>query len=598
MAPLTPLLDSSNSIPPGTNNSTMPSTTTTKVLDTPELLETIISLLSDREIYNNAQKVSRTWKATIAASPRLLRKSWQRKSRRPAVSPARFTEGLGLVTEFDFESIYATPLQVNSLLANGSRVLTEDRILKVSFYRDWIRPSIIECRFTITKRKRVDMADEKREPAAGEGWRWMQICDPPVTEVKTSIHYAPCTSEETMVYDKGGITMGTLYETGVAALRNRAGAGVIVARFWFENGKAESAEEIEERATAGDHGGDLDSDGGDSSDEDSDGDDEADDGDDGSSSEGDDGDGQVDDGSSSQEDDDDDEEDGLNGEGEEGHSEESHNEDDDGEEEEYGSGEITQSSPREEPVMPTVFDIPELLENIISFLPHKDILINAQRVARAWQASVVASPRIQRKLFQRKGKQPAVSPVRLLEPFFQYCEEDALPIYKEPLVIKPLLTGAPRRLNHSVFRWQNGQDSQSVDPDSLEPLDGAFGPQKTHVFELHHDPKGDPAISLHLQQSWRTMQLCDPPITMANLETREDMRFCGDDNTTLSDKDGIKMGLAFDTALLRQWEIFGEAYQYKSWYCVLRFAIEEIDPDDESDEDIDSESDGDVDEST
>jgi hypothetical protein len=59
----------------------------TKVLDVPELLETIIFFLPDREIFNNAQKFSRTWKASIAASPRLLRKSWQRKSKKPAVLP-------------------------------------------------------------------------------------------------------------------------------------------------------------------------------------------------------------------------------------------------------------------------------------------------------------------------------------------------------------------------------------------------------------------------------------------------------------------------------------------------------------------------------
>jgi hypothetical protein len=73
-------------------DSTSPTTASMKVFDVPELLETIIAFLPDRDIYNHAQQVSRLWKATIFASPRLLRRSWQRKSNKPAISPSAFAE--------------------------------------------------------------------------------------------------------------------------------------------------------------------------------------------------------------------------------------------------------------------------------------------------------------------------------------------------------------------------------------------------------------------------------------------------------------------------------------------------------------------------
>jgi hypothetical protein len=73
-------------------DSTSPTTASMKVFDVPELLETIIAFLPHRDIYNHAQQVSRLWKATIFASPRLLRRSWQRKSNKPAISPSAFAE--------------------------------------------------------------------------------------------------------------------------------------------------------------------------------------------------------------------------------------------------------------------------------------------------------------------------------------------------------------------------------------------------------------------------------------------------------------------------------------------------------------------------
>jgi hypothetical protein len=124
-------------------NATTPVMALTKVLAVPELLENIIFCLRDREIYYNAQRVSHAWKASIAASPRLLRKSWQRKSKAPAVSPSEFTQ---IVSEGDVYNelfsaagvpIYLTPdspIVVNSHFTHGERLLTNDGIIDSHFF--------------------------------------------------------------------------------------------------------------------------------------------------------------------------------------------------------------------------------------------------------------------------------------------------------------------------------------------------------------------------------------------------------------------------------------------------------------------------------
>lgn len=57
------------------------------IFELPELLETIISLLSEREILANAQRVSRVWKDTIARSPKLQRKLWLRSQAANVAAP-------------------------------------------------------------------------------------------------------------------------------------------------------------------------------------------------------------------------------------------------------------------------------------------------------------------------------------------------------------------------------------------------------------------------------------------------------------------------------------------------------------------------------
>jgi hypothetical protein len=49
--------------------------------------------------------------------------------------------------------------------------------------------------------------------------------------------------------------------------------------------------------------------------------------------------------------------------------------------------------------MQNTLRLPELLESIISHVPERDILCNAQRVSRHWRTIIHSSPTIQKKIW-------------------------------------------------------------------------------------------------------------------------------------------------------------------------------------------------------
>jgi len=57
-----------------------------------------------------------------------------------------------------------------------------------------------------------------------------------------------------------------------------------------------------------------------------------------------------------------------------------------------------------------VFNTSELLENIISFLPHVDIL-KTQRLSRQWKNAVDSSPSLQTKLWLKPQQLKAIQPI-------------------------------------------------------------------------------------------------------------------------------------------------------------------------------------------
>lgn len=89
--------------------------------------------------------------------------------------------------------------------------------------------------------------------------------------------------------------------------------------------------------------------------------------------------------------------------------------------------------------MQNTLGLPELLENIISHLPERDILCNAQRASRHWKTIIDSSPTIQKKIWLQPVEQPAISPIAFSEDEGNMMAES--PIYPRTTLINPLLIG-------------------------------------------------------------------------------------------------------------------------------------------------------------
>jgi hypothetical protein len=159
-----------------------------------------------------------------------------------------------------------------------------------------------------------------------------------------------------------------------------------------------------------------------------------------------------------------------------------------------------------------VFDLPELLETIIGFVPERFILTRVQRVARRWKATVDAS-RLQKKLWLHKGKTSAVSPLYVTrrEEIYQYYKDFGVPIYKMRTIPNSLIRNAHSLLQDCCMgsNMTYGQDNH-----------GSVYAERDFFFEYcpseqHVDSK--PAFPDASKLSWHPMQICDPPITVAKL---------------------------------------------------------------------------------
>lgn len=191
-----------------------------------------------------------------------------------------------------------------------------------------------------------------------------------------------------------------------------------------------------------------------------------------------------------------------------------------------------------------VLDVPELLENILSFLPDREILTSVQRVSKTWRSSIIGSPRIQRSLFLSKGKKPAVSPMRFtgdnLEAIFGWA------IYDSSVTTNHLFQDCHSLYPKCRLNYRVGHFDMARHFDILVKQTGSH--PTDYWIDVDMYPKGEPAFAHEPNLSWRKMQLCDPPITTVSFEAKS-----GDNNVlssvsdiyaTLFDKDGVTLGLA------------------------------------------------------
>jgi hypothetical protein len=466
-------------------DSTSSAVALTQVLDVPELLENILSFLPEREILTSVQLVSQTWRSSIVGSPRIQESLFLPKGKKPAVSPIRFTSDNDV-------SVFGWPIYDSSVAPNH---LFEDCYsLHPKCRLDYIVEHFdIPGHFDFLLEKAWSHStdygiDVEMHPEGGPAfahdpslsWRKMQLCDPPITTVSFAaksgdIFVFPSKSHTyATLFDNDGVTLGLAYDTAAAALHSFVGeddpkiAWRFQLRFGIDSGAQLHVPEADNVSDEESTDGAL------ASDEDS--------GED----------------------------------GEEGEEAEEDSAD-------HESGKDTQAKESAEPTMSKVLAIPELLDEILCFLPEREILTSVQRVSQTWRAAILDSPRIQRKLFSPKGNKPAALPAwfSTIEGPFTDTPRFDIPMYKGPMT------------TNDFFKQETGRDgTKEVDGlylykgcdliliDWLESSQEA--PERKDCY-MHYScyklpgpqtfgGKPQPVTWDSPGLSWRSFQLCDPPL--------------------------------------------------------------------------------------
>lgn len=258
-------------------------------------------------------------------------------------------------------------------------------------------------------------------------------------------------------------------------------------------------------------------------------------------------------------------------------------------------GKDTQAKESAESTMSKVLAIPELLENVLSFLPEREILTSVERVSQTWRAAIFDSPLIQRRLFSPEGNNPAALPAwfSTIDPLggrSKRFQRFGIPMYKGPMT------------TNGLFKKNTGRDGMEEVDDlylykscDLRLMDGfessreAPGREDRYMrysclrFLVREGPgsRPQPATSDSPGLSWRSMQLCDPPIGVANLRVRElDYRLRDPVQlyATILDKDrGITMGLVHDTIAAMIRSHFRQGASDIDWSSHVSFGIEGCD---------------------
>lgn len=200
-----------------------------------------------------------------------------------------------------------------------------------------------------------------------------------------------------------------------------------------------------------------------------------------------------------------------------------------------------------------VFDTPELLENIVSFLPYTEILTKVQRLSRQWKDVVDSSPIIKNKLWMRVPNVTAIQPTS-----FTRMDEDPMPAYNFWDTIGVPVYSHTVTVNPAIFEGVKGSLRIYFDQDlQHEPFETPNGDiLHSNVVDFTHDePRARPSRpALELHSSWKDMYLADAPVTTALLLV------CNYDDpeaefgprvikVAVRDHDGLTLGLIHDTVV-------------------------------------------------
>jgi hypothetical protein len=187
-----------------------------------------------------------------------------------------------------------------------------------------------------------------------------------------------------------------------------------------------------------------------------------------------------------------------------------------------------------------VFDTPELLENIILFLPVKDVFAKVQRLCRPWKSVVDFSHAIQTKLWLRSQSGNVIQPTKYSNDHaFEICDwfqELASPIYPPGVVLNPFLRIEPPNFYTTLMSPFFEEDPES--------------PCAVTLFGHSRSVNGNDRPAVQSSRNWRNMYLTEPPITTASLRVYLSQG-SGDNSSSwiesaIRDPNGITLGLFYD----------------------------------------------------
>ena len=196
-----------------------------------------------------------------------------------------------------------------------------------------------------------------------------------------------------------------------------------------------------------------------------------------------------------------------------------------------------------------VFNTPELLENIIAFLPYTDILTKVKRLSRQWKDVVDSSPAIKTKLWMMSPNATAVQPTSFTSehtlPWSPQWGKLEMPIYSHAVEINPmLLKGQVGSLKITQNDYLSLFWLANTNGDTVHPKVVCF---------VSHKERGVPDCSaLDPRSSWRGMYLTHPPITTAlihadNYDDLEEEYGPTEIGMVVRDHRGLTFGLVYDT---------------------------------------------------
>lgn len=195
-----------------------------------------------------------------------------------------------------------------------------------------------------------------------------------------------------------------------------------------------------------------------------------------------------------------------------------------------------------------VFETPELLEHIISFLPATVIFAKVQRLSRAWKAAVDASPAIQTKLWLQPQEKTVMRPTSFVEQNtpsrILYLGTDPVPMYSCGLAVNQLLCLQGKEIDSLSVKAMDYSRYQKF---TTEPFPQPFVIKCIGDFNNTNNPGRLATGSSH---SCRDMYLTDPSITTGMLRVHyyddEDDNFDSAVDAALRDPSGITVGLLLD----------------------------------------------------